>query len=284
MMDSLNFYIPVASLNSNCPFVASAILAPLVIEVVSLIIDDLKSKAGRHDLLCMLATMVLCKGLVYGRYSIRFYSKQYALHEIFVWIVKRLTGKESRPSYLRGKDYYVTQVYDKSLVKELLSLSPTYSKDPNSPLRPTITYLNCLNREMKTLAVRMLFSLNGTISPVLCQRGEPHLVKPHLGVGYTSPVTLLEEYRSLLREFDINLKVKIDKRLKNRGFLDTYSWKSVEQFYRIGGFIDGVVILRGKYKGVEKNIMLKFLMNIKNHKIAINEYQDYLLGLRKSIY
>lgn len=273
MIDSLAFYIPATNLNlfgSNCPFVASALMTPLVVGVASSIINELK-RAGRHDVLCILATMVLCKGSVYGKYCIRFNSKQYIFHNLFAWIVKRLTGKEPHSIYLKERDSYVTQVYDKSLVNELLSLSPTYSKHPERPVRPTIDYLNYLNIDARRLAIRTLFSLNGTISPIISQKGGYYLIKPHLGVGYTSPACLLEEYKSLLEEFNINLKIKMDKQYKDRGFLDTYSWRALEGLHKIGGFIDGAVILKGKNKGLEKNLMLNILIDInKNYDSKIN--------------
>ncbi len=247
---------------------ASAMIAPLMVSAAYKFMKKLKDHgATREDFLKLLAIMVLGKGTLYlnnegGRYAVRFYGKQYVLHELFSLLVEEVNGIRVRPLYLAGRDTFITQVYSKKLVQMLLELSPTFSTRSNEPPYPTISYLYSLNKELLKDAVRLLFSVNGTVRPVFEKVGKLFYLRPQLGLGYLSPVSLLEEYQQLLRGFEMNMTIALDGRYPGRGFLVSNSWYTLERFVELGGFLDGVKAVKGDFKGLDKNALVKMLLHM----------------------
>ncbi|MCD6409615.1 MAG: hypothetical protein J7L98_04690 [Candidatus Verstraetearchaeota archaeon] len=270
MMDyaSICILVPSFAKSSFESWVASALVAPLIANTAYKFVKKIKSHgATEEDLLKLLALMVLGKGTLYlsggsGRYAVRFYGKQYVLHELFCQLVREINGIRARPLYLAGRDTFITQVYSKKLVQMLLELSPTFSTRNDEPPYPTIRYLYSLNGELLRDAVRLLFSVNGTVRPVFEKVGRFFYLRPQLGLGYLSPVSLLEEYQQLLRNFEMNMTIALDSRYPGRGFLVSNSWYTLEKFVELGGFLDGVKVVKGDFKGLDKNSLAKLLLHM----------------------
>jgi len=245
-------------------FMASTLLTPVVVYAARYVDDLINCGAGKSDLVRLLAVMVLGKGTVYKNECVRFYNKQPMLCRLFTELTRIVIGREPKTTYLRARDCYVVQVYHKGLAESLLKLSPTYSTRLKTPPYPTLKFIEDLNGgDLKIFALRLLFSTNGTISPIIRRSGECWYLKPYLGLGYLSPKPLLIEGKDLLERTGMHFTLFEDRRFPDKGYLASYSWCTAEKFWELGGFLEGVLFLRGTFKGIEKNALLQRLISLR---------------------
>ncbi len=253
----------------------------------------------KHDFLKLLAVMTLAGGTIYRNTSehkcaVRFYSSQPILHEVFRDLVKVVCGSSPRTIRVKGRNSMVTQVYNKGLVENLLSLSPTYNlrNCSLSGVQPTIRFLEESEASVVREAIRLVFSVNGSLRFFFEKTGNCYYLRPQLGAACLSPLSLLEEYCSIMRRYGIQVAPVLDRRYDYKGFLVTNSWVSLERFSQIGGFLDGVKVLRGRLRGMEKNFLLRTLLDLqskgktvfRNEKetqsfLEAFEYTNYVLQL-----
>ncbi|MGC8936235.1 MAG: hypothetical protein ACP5KV_02560 [Candidatus Methanomethylicaceae archaeon] len=245
-------------------FVASTFFTPIIVYAVKSLVRDLrKIGAGKEDFLRLVALMVLGKGTIYKNECVRFYSKQSMLCGLFAELTYTAVGVRAHITYLKERNCFAVQIYHKELAESLFKLSPTYSTRSNTPPYPTVRYLHDMDGDLKIFALRLLFSINGTALPIFQKTKDLFYLKPYLGVGYLSPHPLLMEYKSLLEEAGMRFILFQDLRYPDKGYLATYSWSTAERFVELGGFLDGVLFLRGAFKGVEKNVLLWRLISLR---------------------
>ena len=157
---------------------------------------------------------------------------------------------------------------DKDLGKKLLMLSPEYRTYPiDENFQPTINFLNDKNIQTKIWATRFAFTTDGCIS--LSKQG-----KPELNFACYNKI-LSEEWQKFLTQFGINGHVaKCKKSRQGVSGVRIYDFRSIYNFYKLGGFIDGVKISKKstRYTGIEKNQLLKKVINLGVQKKVLKKY------------
>jgi len=224
------------------------------------------------DLKCILATYLLTDGSLLGKhncYRIAYYSKDETLKNI----VHDLLLNESRymPSIsLDKKGVYSIRVSDSELADSLIKLNPTYKKLPFKiqskedylkEMQPSLDFLKNCDNKTRQWCIRFAFSTDGSIS--LSQgRSTLSLACYHL--------MLCKQWIEILSL--MNIKSTIIKRKASWcGVSGVYVRKeSIPEFYRIGGFVDGVKISKKskEYKGLEKNKLLSSVIKRINGPVA----------------
>lgn len=226
----------------------------------------------------ILAAMVLTGGTVYAhaksnKYSVRYYGKSIILHKVFSSLVGRIYGVIAEPTRWGTRSSYVTQVYRKEIVEDLLMLSPTYNTrnghwDGDEGLCPNATFLEESPIDVINEAVRLGASSNGSVrysvEPIADSDGRCQ-VRPQFTFAYLSPKPLLQDYQKALDRVGIHTAQMMDNRF-GKGFLLGRSWDALTVFSSIGGFIDGVKVERGRYCGLERNGVLRGLLAFRRNQ------------------
>jgi hypothetical protein len=272
----------------------SAILTNIALATASLFLlcipsyaENLNHKAwSTMDFKKLLALMTLTGGTVYAKptsnkYCLRYYGKSMVLHQIFCGLVQRIYNTVVEPARWTRIGSYMTQIYRREIVEDLLTLSPSYNSRNGSHecLKhndPRADFLKDAPVEVVKEGVRLLASSNGciryTAEPISGNNGHYH-VRPYFAVGYLSAVPLLDDYQDALNRFGIDTTEVMDKRF-GRGYLLGRSWDVCRAFSSIGGFIEGVRIKRGRLEGLKMSDVLLGLLDFgknENNKFATRE-------------
>ena len=272
----------------------SSILTNIALAMASLFLlcapsyaDNLNHNAwSTMDFKKLLAVMTLTGGTVYAKptsnkFCLRYYGKSMVLHQIFCGLIQRVYSIVAEPARWTGKGSYMTQIYRKEIVEDLLTLSPSYntrngSQDCLKHSDPRATFLGDVPLSVVQEAVRLSASSNGciryTIEHVLGGDNHCH-IRPYFALGYLSPRPLLDDYQEAFNRVGIHTTQVMDKRF-GRGYLLGRSWNVCETFSSIGGFIDGVRVGHGRLEGLEMNDVLLGLLDFNssvNNKFATRE-------------
>ncbi|RLI34391.1 hypothetical protein DRO53_03665 [Candidatus Bathyarchaeota archaeon] len=245
----------------------------------------------------LIAAMVLTGGTVYAepsthKYAVRYYGKDLVLHEIFCSLLKRVYGIEVKPAQWRMNNSYMTQVYRRELVEDLLALSPTYTCRGNGfssgVPAPSAAFLLEAREPVIREAVRLAISSTGYLGYSVEARfngGERYVLRPVFTFGHLSPPSLLAEYQQVLRRIGIETSMVFNGRFEKKGFLRSKSWRTLEALEKLGGFIPGVKIGSGNFRGVERNHMLDaLLMAYRNGSYSFNSRWEAAEAIRSRIY
>lgn len=247
----------------------------------------------------VLATMVLTGGTVYAnpdsnKYCVRYYGKSTVLHQIICALARRIYNVQTEPARWITRNSYVTQIYRKGIVEDLLALSPTYntrnrSHNNEENAFPTAAFLLDAPLDVVREAVRVGASANGgvryTIEPLPRSDGRYH-IRPQFTFGHLSPKPLLDDYRAVLERVGIHTTPVMDGRF-GKGFLRSRSWDTCAAFKWIGGFIDNVKVHRGRYSRLDRNDVLQRALtfyrsegnSFATKERALETVDEYLLGL-----
>ena len=246
--------------------------------IASFYVHELRKRGyTAADFKKLIATMSLTGGSVFSdpssyKYCLRYYGKSYVLHKILCDLVNTVYNANARPAV--REQGYVTQIYRKEIVTDLLSLSPSYlhrssSASDDGKDEPTSSFLFDVNYELSAEAVRLGCSANGSVRYGVERRHDHRgsfFVRPQFAFGYLSTFHLLQDYKRVLERLQIHTYPVLDRRFEGRGFLASASWGALEAFDRIGGFIDGVEIAHGKYAGIERNALLHALLAFRRNE------------------
>lgn len=197
-------------------------------------------------------------------YRISFYTKDQKLKKLLFGIIDYLSIFHPSIYFDRKKQGYLIRLSDRKLAKKLLDLCPNYKTAPslNQKIKeyfdepqPNIQFLNKANINTQIFCLKMAFSCDGSIS--LNKNGGYEL-----NLSCYHPLLCLE-WQKFLKKFKINGKIGKDK--KAWGEVDgirIYDRKSISNFLKLGGFIEGVKISNKSniYKCIEKNKLLKELV------------------------
>lgn len=184
-----------------------------------------------------------------GKYCIRFYGRDLAMHKVLSDLAYLACGK--RPRTVKMKKTYATRIYGKLTAEKAL------------PLDSILNDTNIVKREF----IRMIMSSDGWISLSFIN----NRIYPKLGLGSTLPSDKLRLYRYLLSDFDIKFSVHVDSRYRDRGFLVTSNFNALVKFKEIGGFVDGSCIKKGTFRGIEKNALLLSLIKLRGRSFNSKE-------------
>ena len=195
---------------------------------------------------------------------------------ILVDFVKALISKLSsfNPSINVGsKGGWNVCLSDKGLGGRLLQLSPEYRTFPvDESAQPSIKFLYNKNIQTKIWAIRFAFTTDGSIS--LSKNNKPELNF----ACYNKNIS--EEWQRFLTPFGINGHVaKCKKSKQGVSGVRIYDFKSIHNFYKLGGFIEGVKISRKstRYTNMEKNELLR-------NVIRLGVRKGVLKGVAKSLH
>ena len=247
--------------------------------------DALKKKGWKLlDLKKAIAVMTLSGGGVYVKpssykYCVRYYGKDLVLHDFFGDLVRHAYDFKVEPARCKMRGSYVTQIYRKELVQDLLSFSPSYTTRNNTEQHngyaygntasPTAAFLLDSSYEVMREAVRLASSANGCVRYTVENQHNSsghYFIRPQFCFGYLSGHPLLGDYRRILKKVGIETFPVPDRRYGMRGYLVGKSWRTVETFAKMGGFIDGVKIHHGNHRGLERNALLHALISFRRNE------------------
>lgn len=243
-----------------------------------------------RELKKLLATMLLTRGTVYvntstHKYAVRYYGRSLVLHKIFCALLNRVYKVEVEPARWRIGNSYVTQVYRREVVEDMLALSPTYTCRNRGEPSPSAAFL--LESESETLktAIRLAASSSGSIGYIIEKCNGGFVVRPFFTLGHLSPPRLLLTYQQALARLGLETHMVYDRRFGERGFLRSRSWKTLENLAKIGGYIQGVKIGSGSREGLEKNQVLQALLSFHQHgKSKFPSYGEALKAVEESLH
>ncbi|MEM2524808.1 MAG: hypothetical protein QXI49_01270 [Candidatus Methanomethylicaceae archaeon] len=182
-----------------------------------------------------------------GKYCIRFYNKDLVLHNIFSELAYVIYNK--RPTTISIKNSYLTQLYSKRAMNEKFKDIMEESKD------------------VKKEFIRLLMSSEGWITCFFLN----NKIYPKIGLGSTISYEKLKIYNEVTSDFGMKFNIHLDSRYGNKGFLTSSSYNTLNNFIKIGGFVEGVTIKKGIFKGIEKNSLANTIIKLKDKKFENQE-------------
>ena len=184
-----------------------------------------------------------------------------SLDSVLINFIEALISKLSRfkPAITIGsKGVRDVRLSDKELGEKLLQLSPEYRTFPvDESGQPTTKFLFNKNIQTKIWAIRFAFTTDGSIS--LSKNNKPELNF----ACYNKNIS--EEWQRFLVPFGISGHVaKCKKSKQGVSGVRIYDFKSIYNFYKLGGFIEGVKISKKstRYTGMEKNELLRRVVKL----------------------
>ena len=219
------------------------------------IIDFKKLLFGIIDTSCS----IYCKD---NKYCIRLYSNDMTLHKIFSDMIYLVYGK--KPMTFITKNTYVTQLYSKNILMDIKNIKLDFDS------------------KLKIEFVRTIMSGEGWIAYSFVNSSLGFKIYPKLGFGSTIPYEKLSFYKNIICETGINLNLKIDKRYEKRGYLVTNNINDFKKFKEIGGFIEGVHIKKGIFKGIEKNSLLNLTLKLAKNNMNFSSKEEALNLIKNS--
>lgn len=230
------------------------------------------------DLKRLFFAMVVSGGSVFSndnKYCIRFYGKDLALHQIFADLA--YVVYDVRPTTISAKGSHVTQLYSKEAVKEQKEFSPELSIRRGE--EPSLSFLLEGGSRVKTEATRVLMSTSGWVACSFANTTCGIRAYPKMGMGSIIPYGLISNYLDLMSDVNLRFKVCLDRRYSERGYLVTSDLKTLENFSRLGGFLEGTYVKKGVFKGLEKNKLLLSLIEI--HDINFDSKEKALRTIKE---
>ena len=222
------------------------------------IVDEMISK--EVDLESVLAVCLLTDGhLQIGENTrrISIYSTDAIIADFSEALLSKLSGFTPRV-YGSGNNILAVRITDNNLSNKILTLSPEYRTfPPEGCAQLTIKFLKNKNRQTKIWAIRVAFTMDGSVSLSKTERPELNLA------CYNK--SLSEEWQKLFQEFGIKCKVAYSKKSKQGAIgVRSYNYGSIYEFFKLGGFLEGVKISRKSkyYCGMAKNDLLQKLVGL----------------------
>lgn len=237
--------------------ISSALVLGMFLYFERSYVKSVTSRFSMRDLKRLFLGMVVTGGSIYhkkGKYCIRFYGKDLVLHNILKDLAYEIYNLSPRTVYYPTRGSYVTQLYCKEAVMDIEELSPEINMRKNGV--PTISYILDGDRSIRQEALRLMMSVSGWIYPLVKRCNLGYKVTPKLGLGSSYPKKLIMELMTLSEAFSINFQYYSDSRYPGKGYLMTYETDSIWRFFKIGGFIEGCKIKKGRYEGKDKSAVL----------------------------
>ena len=235
------------------------------------ILNILKEKINIKSLII---TYLLTDGsllLKNGSYRLCFFTKDEELKSFIYDMLLNQSRYLPSLSKDKKKGVYTIRVTDNYLAKKLFKLNKNYKKIPykNQSLedyikmpQPSLNFLKKTNNKTRILCLRLALSTDGYVSV-------PLNGTPIVGLTCYHP-TLCYEWQEIFNL--VGIKTQIINRKKSWcGVAGVrFSTKSIQKFWEMGGFIKSVKISKKskKYKGMEKNELLKIAINKINGAVA----------------
>lgn len=223
--------------------------------------NDAINTIKNADLHAVLATCLITDGSVELKNKrMTFASKNQTLSDLVYWLFYKLSRYEPTRCVDKHGIEHVS-LWDRTLTNELLELTPSFKTSPNknqSPKQylaepqPTINFLKCSDRHTIISCMRTALSTDGSMTFDSKGRGE-------LALRCSHP-SLCREWAELLSSCGLRVRVKKDKNSwSGAGGVFAYDRKSLGLFWRMGGFLPGVLVSgkSDKFNGLTKNEVLE---------------------------
>jgi DNA-binding XRE family transcriptional regulator len=220
----------------------------------------------RVQTLPLLVTLLMTDGYVNPKGGIvGFTSTDFTMINIFTDFIKM--NSEATPHILERKNgIFESYVYDRTLIKNLLFLSPTYKTAPksqsineyNKEPQPTILFLLQQDKKTQIYCVRLAMSADGCI--IIQKESErPFRIRGRLFFSCAHKL-LIKEWKTLFNQ--INLPLYLINRNDYWGGVSgiaTTKKENIKKFMEYGGFADLIKTTKKskRFAGYEKNSLLK---------------------------
>jgi len=221
----------------------------------------IENGASIKDLKRLLLGAVVAGGSTYsseGKYCVRFYGKDSALHEIFSELSYAVYNVRPRTVKIVSRSTYMTQLYSKAAIDELREFSPEFNIRNGGV--PSIQYILEGNPQVRLEAARLTMSISGWVNCGFQATEAGVSAYPRIGLGAVNPVKLNEEYKELMDGAGVCMEFCNDKRYPETGYLATSNLEALNRFAEIGGFVEGSAVKRGVFAGINKNGLLAALI------------------------
>lgn len=227
-------------------------------------VEDLIKK--KIDLKYILATYILTDGSLInnnGNYRICFYAKDEVLKDLIYQILLK-ESKFIPGIYKEKKGIYQIRVSDNYLANELFKLNYSYKKIPSKNQKaedflkekqPSLDFIKQANEEIREMCIRVALTTDGCISL-------PKSNKPTLSLACSNP-SVCKQWMQIFSMCKIKSYLILKKDSWSGFGGIRISNNSLNRFYKMGGFIDGVKISKKSkiYIGWEKNKLLAKALN-----------------------
>ncbi len=214
------------------------------------------------DLNFILATCLLTDGSLtinQNSYRISYYTKDEVLKDFIKALLFTLSKFLPSETYSK-KGVYAISVNDYSLANDLLKLSPSYKKNPQTKQnkedylrepQPSLKFIERTNEKTVKWCIRFAFSTDGCISVSKNNSVELNLSCYHPRLSL--------QWLAIFKRYGIigHLSKRKDAWSGIRG-VRVYDLNSLRTFAALGGFVPKVKITSKskRYKGLEKNALL----------------------------
>ncbi|MEN3035539.1 MAG: hypothetical protein ABC537_04475 [Candidatus Methanosuratincola sp.] len=238
--------------------VSGAAVLGILMSYESKYVKKVAAKFNSGDLKRLFLGMVVTGGSVYnrgGKYCIRFYGKDYTMHQVFAGLSYELYRSSPSTIQIAGRGSYMTQLYCKDAVMDMKELSPETNVRKGGT--PTIEYILEGDRSIRQESMRVIMSVAGWVAPSFKRTAYGYSVSTRIGLGSSNPLPLNEEYEILAESLLLKFKSYSDSRYPETGYLMSYDPNTCMAFLSMGGFIEGNLVKKGRYAGMEKNSVLR---------------------------
>ncbi|MEJ5293242.1 MAG: hypothetical protein WHS82_06565 [Candidatus Methanosuratincola sp.] len=221
-------------------------------------VKKVANRFNSGDLKRLFLGMVVAGGSVYsrgGKYCIRFYGKDYTMHQVFSGLSYELYRASPSTIQIPTRGSYMTQLYCKDAVVEINELSPEMNARKGGI--PTIGYILEGNRSIRQESFRVIMSVSGWVNPLIKRTAYGYSVVARIGLGSSNPLQLNEEYKILTESLSMKFNTYSDSRYPDTGYLISYDADTCSAFLEMGGFVEGSIVKKGRHAGSEKNSVLK---------------------------
>jgi len=208
------------------------------------------------------------------KYCVRYYGKDAVMHSVFRNLAYMIYYARPSTVEVKSRRSYVTQLYSKEAVRELLELSPEFGS--RSGGAPSISFILEGKAETQVEAARIIMSTSGWLTCTFSRRLNGMAAYPRLGLGSITPLSLNAQYKDLMDGIGVKMNVAQDRRYTNSGYLHTSELCSIDAFREKGGFVEGTLVKRGAFSGIEKNELMNAICSVSRR---VEGSKDELLSL-----
>lgn len=222
----------------------------------------------KKDCKKLIIIMLLTDGCVstinQGKYTyvkISYWSKDEILKNIFIKLMKIAFNFD--PSHIGKEEVYFKRKRESTkILSELKKISLNLDKKSN---RVSLDFIELNDRNTSRFILRLAMSGEGSIS--LSRKKSDGGFRYNLAFACANK-KLCEEWERIFNSFKINMKIRKDSSVYSGVHgLQSITEESILNFNKIGGFIDGVRIYKGKrFRGFEKNHVLNICAKVINNR------------------
>lgn len=210
----------------------------------------------------LLATLLLTDGYLQKRGVVGYTSIDSVLMNVFIDLAR--ANSKKLPNLLQRDDGRLeAYVFDRKLVQELFTLSPSYKKSPSNTSKkeyldepqPPVDFLLETDVRTRLYSIRLAMSADGCITARKPINGQ---MIANLIFACANP-TLLNGWKKVFSSLGIEMRViKAKVKWAGVGGLVASKKEMLYRFWKLGGFVDGVKITRKSpnFAGIEKNALL----------------------------